>query len=129
MKTDRIYTITITSTDDCGNISTAPAYVNVPHNQPILSRTSPNEMEVVPGKFTVLVTPNPSESQFKLDITGVRNQEVTIRITDMYGRLLETRKGMFANSVIQVNSIREAGTYFAEVIQGESKMVVKLIKQ
>ncbi|RYY44935.1 MAG: T9SS type A sorting domain-containing protein [Chitinophagaceae bacterium] len=129
LKTDRIYTITITSKDDCGNISSAPAYVRVPHNQPITGTMRQNPLEVEASNLTAFVTPNPSRAQFKLYISGVSNQQVSIRITDIYGRLIETRKGMFANSVIQVNSLNQAGVYFAEVMQGQLKTVVKLIKQ
>jgi hypothetical protein len=128
LKTDRIYTITITSKDDCGNISTAPAYVRVPHNQP-LTRISQQELLSFESKLSVLVSPNPSKSQFKLNITGATDQEVSIRITDSYGRVIETRKGLFANSVIQLIKLQQAGMYFAEVVQGDSRKVVKLFKQ
>jgi hypothetical protein len=128
LKTDRIYTITITSKDDCGNISSAPAYVNVPHNQP-LTRMMPQGLLEVESELTVLVAPNPSKSQFNLNIVGARDQEVSIKITDSYGRVIETRKGMFANSVIQLSKLQQAGMYFAEVVQGESRKVVKLLKQ
>lgn len=128
LKTDRIYTITITSKDDCGNISSAPAYVRVPHNQPINSRLPENQLEVVTNELTVLVAPNPSRSQFSLSITGARDQQVSIKITDIYGRLIQTRKGMFANGITEINGLQQAGVYFAEVSQGQSKKVVKLIK-
>ena len=128
LKTDRIYTITITSKDNCGNISSAPAYVRVPHNQPITRMAAETLFEVT-SKLTVLAAPNPSKSHFNLSIIGANDQEVSIKITDSYGRVIETRKGMFANSVIQLNRLQQAGLYFAEVIQGDSRKVVKLIKQ
>ena len=128
LKTDRIYTITITSKDKCGNISSAPAYVRVPHNQP-LTRMAAETLFEVTSKLTVLVAPNPSKSHFNLSIIGANDQAVSIKITDSYGRVIETRKGMFANSVIQLNRLQQAGLYFAEVIQGDSRKVVKLIKQ
>lgn len=128
LKTDRIYTITITSKDNCGNVSSAPAYVRVPHNQP-LTRMAAETLFEVTSKLTVLATPNPSKSQFTLNIIGANDQEVSIRITDSYGRVIETRKGLFANSVVQLNKLQQAGLYFAEVTQGDSRKVVKLLKQ
>ncbi len=50
-----------------------------------------------------------------------------VRITDIYGRSLKVMKGTF-DQTFRFGSNLKGGTYFAEVIQGNIRQVVKLIK-
>ncbi|SJZ53423.1 SBBP repeat-containing protein [Sediminibacterium ginsengisoli] len=78
--------------------------------------------------FTLLVGGNPSVSSFLLKVQTSSVLPVSLRIVDIYGRVVEARNGVQANSNIQVGQQLTSGTYFAEVIQGNERQVVQLIK-
>ncbi|HLG39268.1 MAG TPA: T9SS type A sorting domain-containing protein, partial [Chitinophagaceae bacterium] len=78
--------------------------------------------------FTVRVSPNPSSNYFTLRIESNKPEPVTLRITDMSGKLITSRSGIASNSVIQTGADLNGGMYFAEVIQNKERKVVKLIK-
>jgi hypothetical protein len=53
---------------------------------------------------------------------------VNIKIFDATGSLQSELKGKYSGSEIRVGSQLKSGTYFAEIIKGNEKKVVKLIK-
>ncbi len=75
------------------------------------------------------VAPNPSQDQFSLKILGKSDEKVTVRILDVMGRLVEKRTNITANTTITLGNNYRAGLYYAEVMQGKEKAVLKLIKQ
>lgn len=92
---------------------------------------------VVPSRDSVLnakavlqvdVSPNPSTDQFTLAIKGTIGETVTVRITDITGRIKERHEAVPANGVLQLGASWKGGSYFAEVIQGDQRKVVKLVK-
>ncbi len=79
--------------------------------------------------FKVNVSPNPSNSDFKIQVTGGSGTEpIVIRILNANGVLQSTTTNITKSSAVSVGSSLRAGTYFAEVIQGKNRLVVKLIK-
>lgn len=85
---------------------------------------------VVPAQqlFGVNVYPNPTRSDFKVEIKGSDNTPVSIKITDMSGRPAGSVKVIRKGSVTSVGQELKAGSYFVEIIQGNNRKVVKLIK-
>ena len=79
--------------------------------------------------FSVKVAPNPSHGAFTLLIHSTSSETLTIRITDISGRIVETRIQVAPNGAIQVGGSLLPGIYFAEVTQGNSKERIKLLKQ
>jgi hypothetical protein len=80
-------------------------------------------------KLSVKVTPNPSESFFRLiAMSDDDKTPIKVRITDISGRVLEQHEKVNAGSLLQVGQSWRGGTYFAEVIQGDQRKVVKIIK-
>jgi hypothetical protein len=71
--------------------------------------------------------PNPSAQSFTLQWKG-NGQPVKITITDAMGRLIETRTG-FKTNALQIGADWKPGIYYAEVKQGNEKIVMKLVKQ
>ena len=79
--------------------------------------------------FTAVVTPNPSSSQFTIGISSSSDAPVTLKILDMAGKILEVKTGLSPNGTVQVAGTYRPGIYFAELIQGDKKVRLKLLKQ
>jgi hypothetical protein len=90
--------------------------------------TLPKDEETTEQKLNVKVTPNPSENLFKLIVMSDDKAPVSIRITDISGRVLERYEKVTAGSLTEVGKSLKGGAYFAEVIQGDKRKVVKIIK-
>jgi hypothetical protein len=89
-----------------------------------------NVTEMAPSmpKLYVNVVPNPSASYFSLIISSNDANPVTVRVTDMFGRPIEMHEKMTSTGILRLGQSWSGGTYFAEVIQGEQRKVVKIIK-
>ena len=72
--------------------------------------------------------PNPSHGYFTLLVQGKNNEPVSIRVSDIMGRLVEVRKGLPANGTLTLGASYRPGVYIAEVLQGKEKVLLKLIK-
>jgi hypothetical protein len=79
--------------------------------------------------LTVQAYPNPSRSEFAVILSGYNyNEKVLISVTDILGRkvvMLETNAGKQK----RIGKELKAGIYFMEVVQGNNKQVVKLVKE
>lgn len=78
--------------------------------------------------LTVDVLPNPSSSYFTLQIRSTNDAPVTVRITDQAGRVVYMQQGVAAISNVKAGQELKTGVYFAEVVQGGERKVVKLVK-
>jgi hypothetical protein len=78
--------------------------------------------------FEVVVSPNPSTTDFKLQISSAKHESVNIKIFDVTGAVQSEIKGKYSGSEIRVGRQLKSGTYFAEIIKGNEKKLVKLIK-
>ena len=72
--------------------------------------------------------PNPSVNYFNLVITSNDANPVTVRVHDLFGRLIEIHEKISSTGILRLGQGWRGGTYFAEVIQGDQRKVVKLIK-
>lgn len=79
------------------------------------------------GDFAVRVFPNPSSSEFELNLTSKEAVTATIRVIDMMGRTVQSMK-VSSNQSIRFGKEFKSGSYLVEIIQGERKEVVKLLK-
>ena len=137
-----MYLFSITATDVSGNKTTTrlkfpllPAFIN--GRLPEL--TWPSEsvdsipMNLLPEDATIGLTvqtmPNPTKNYFSLIIQSNSNQGVTVLVTDMLGRIVESRTNVSANGTIQLGYEYSPGTYFLKIIQGAEQNIIKLIKQ
>ena len=73
--------------------------------------------------------PNPSTKAFSIQVSGSGNEKVSLRITDIMGRVVEQRKGLQPNQVISVGEQYQKGLYYVEVTQGGKSQQLKLVKQ
>jgi predicted extracellular nuclease len=98
----------------------------------LLSRSgtgnSTSVSDLIKQHLSITVLPNPSRNYFTLSIEAKKDTEIRCRIFDINGRLINQKSGITPNAVFRTGSELDAGVYFAEVIQGNEKKVVKLIK-
>jgi len=83
--------------------------------------------EEVWARLEVRVMPNPSNSYFNLVINSNDASPVTVRILDVFGQSVEKHEKV-ASGNLRVGQSLAAGTYLAEIMQGDQRKVVKLIK-
>jgi hypothetical protein len=74
------------------------------------------------------VLPNPSRTSFTLSIESNNVLPINIRILDLQGREVNRLVDISANSIIKLGDKLYTGFYLAEIIQGEEKKIVKLVK-
>ena len=77
--------------------------------------------------WDVTLAPNPSSSDFGLDIKTDSGETITVRIMDMQERLIRQFKAT-PQDVIRCGSELSRGLYFIEVIQGDKRTVLKAEK-
>ena len=122
---DRIYTITITSTDDCGNVATATTTVVVPHNLNAMNR---GEISPFSDGLFVKVMPNPTRDNFTIEAgSDLSNEKLRVLVFDMFGRKIEER--IIPNrEIFSFGDRYLAGAYILEISQGLERKRIKLIK-
>jgi hypothetical protein len=92
-------------------------------------RISINSMEQA-AAFNINAYPNPSSSKFTLQLqSNERTQKVFVRILDMSGRTIQQFNNLSANQTLQIGSNYRPGMYIVEMIQGDNRKQLKLIKQ
>jgi hypothetical protein len=121
----RIYTITITSTDDCGNVATTTTTVTVPHNMG--GRGDTESWDLVSG-LKVSLYPNPTRTQFNLLVSTANEKDpISLQVVDILGKVKEVRS-ISADRTVTIGSDLPAGMYILRVMQGTTYKEVKLVK-
>lgn len=110
---------------ECG---TAPVPVLNSINVITQSITDEKSATAETDAFKVTVLPNPSTGYFTLKLESRNNTPVNMRVTDQMGRVVDSKTGMGANSTVRVGQDYAAGIYFAEMIQGNTRRTLQLIK-
>jgi uncharacterized delta-60 repeat protein len=97
----------------------------------VLTRSAPQE-EMLQSKALGLVLraiPNPSYSHFNITVKGDKEKgRVFLKVVNMLGQVVETRSIMQLDEVISLGEQYKPGTYLIEVLQGEARLQVKVIK-
>jgi PKD repeat protein len=77
----------------------------------------------------VTVMPNPTTTYFTLKLESKdQKTPMSIRVLDASGRAIEAKQQIEPNSNIQIGSSYPSGTFYTEVIQGNKRKVVQMIK-
>ncbi|MGZ8550411.1 MAG: T9SS type A sorting domain-containing protein, partial [Chitinophagaceae bacterium] len=80
------------------------------------------------NELYVNVMPNPSNTFFNLVIKGNNQSLVTVRVFDISGRLIEKQEKIASSSTLQLGYKWISGSYIVEVIQGDQRKFMKIIK-
>lgn len=87
------------------------------------------DVEEAGQRLKVLISPNPALHQFTIRVDSDRKAEkMTLSIIDDLGRVIETKTGVMPGSTLQVGSAYRPGYYVVEVVQGDKRKQLKLIK-
>ncbi|HEU5165292.1 MAG TPA: T9SS type A sorting domain-containing protein, partial [Chitinophagaceae bacterium] len=92
------------------------------------SRLMTSTKMIVGESFKVSVLPNPSKTSFTLLIESNNELPVNIRILDVQGREINRLGNISANSIIKLGDKLNTGFYLAEILQGEERKIIKLVK-
>jgi hypothetical protein len=87
-----------------------------------------NPVQQVINPFEVKAFPNPSERHFTIVVESNSKEPVQVNVFDITGRQVATIKKSFGES-IQFGDQLTIGTYVAEVVQGDKRKTMKLVKQ
>ena len=93
----------------------------------IVSRNIPPVETPIVEEMVLKAYPNPSTAYFVLNVKSRSSENVQLKVTDMRGRPMYSIK-VPANQSYKFGDQFASGPYFLEVIQGQKKQILKLIK-
>jgi hypothetical protein len=86
-------------------------------------------LPVAADVFSVKAYPNPTDDYFRIMVkSDDKNTVVTIRIVDGFGRTLQVFNNVAVDKAIQFGEKYPNGAYYAEVVQGNERKMIPLIK-
>lgn len=83
-------------------------------------------------KLDIKVANNPSNGSTSFRLQILSNDRVTpiaLKVTDMTGKPLEAKQGLANGSTVELGRNYIQGMYMVEVVQGDQRKVIKLMKQ
>lgn len=126
----RIYTITISCSDVAGNTGTGTQTVTVAHDQGnVTARTLTFGEDGSPRGLYAIATPNPSRNYFTLHIETDNAELINVRVSDVMGRIVESKTNLSGSQILRIGNNLKAGIYFVELRQGSETQYMKLLKQ
>ena len=86
--------------------------------------------ETATAAFTAVAAPNPFASEFAIDVTTPNQENVTLRVYDMLGKLIESREVKVSEMISEkVGAQYPSGVYNVVVTQGEIVKTLRVIKR
>lgn len=79
-------------------------------------------------ELQVIVAPNPSKADFKMNVTGEPGLTIFVNVFDTLGKRISTLKSDYGQ-IISLGGDWSPGIYLAEIRQGKQKKTVKLMKR
>ncbi len=120
--------VRVRSVNNCGISSYKSSLVRLPACPagPVASTTKVSG-PIVNETMDVKVFPNPSTSNFNIQVITANQQQVAVNIKDVQGRLIKSFK-VAPYQTINLGAELKAGSYFLEVIQGNSLKTTRIVK-
>jgi predicted fused transcriptional regulator/phosphomethylpyrimidine kinase len=75
----------------------------------------------------VSVFPNPTTTEFRLNVNTTGKDQITVRVWDVQGKIIKTMK-MMPYETIKFGNELKTGSYLVEVMQGNKKITQRVIK-
>ncbi len=79
-------------------------------------------------RLTVQTISNPAPAYFTLVTRSNNPNAIQLRVFNVLGKVVEVRNNVAANSTLQLGQNYRPGMYYAEVVQGKERVILKLIK-
>jgi len=105
-------------------VSSAP----VPRISLLSNSLSAGEISLKQEELAVKVFGNPSANFFTLRVLGNNKEPMAMRISNVSGQPIKFINGLTNGQFLEVGSEFGHGMFFAELVQGKRRVVVKLIK-
>lgn len=81
------------------------------------------------ARLDVAAQPNPSSNQFTIRLNGGEaGKPVSLKVMNLYGQVIEQKQGLVPGQNVNLGAGYQNGTYFVEIIQGDQKVTVTLLK-
>jgi hypothetical protein len=88
------------------------------------------EQSVVASNFNLTAFPNPATSSFNVKLEStVTADRIQLRVMDINGRTIEVRNNLNAGQTLRLGGDYRPGIYIIEMIQGNNRKQLKLMKQ
>jgi hypothetical protein len=128
-----ITTVTYTVKDGSGNSASCSYTVKVMNsrcpNSPARKGNDEYTGSWNRNDLDVSVMPNPSEHQFRIVVRGEDvNSPISLRVMDVNGKVIEVRRGLVCGQTIVLGDLYKNGVYMVELVQGDRRKVVRLVK-
>jgi len=125
---DVTYVYTLVAPGGCSNtqnvvVTVTPGGGRMITTVPKSATTAPSEI-----KLDVSAMPNPTTNWFNLVIKSNGDKTTNLRVINLNGLVVEDHQKVAPGSVLRLGELWRGGTYFIEVIQGDQRKVIKLIK-
>ncbi|HLG34522.1 MAG TPA: T9SS type A sorting domain-containing protein [Bacteroidia bacterium] len=114
-------TVTVKANRSCGSSAVRSLSVATPCREDV-SNIADNDWEIN-------VFPNPSDNDFTFVINSPENNSFSINIFDLAGRVVESHQNISGDKEIKCGERLIDGIYYAEIISGEERKIVKLVMQ
>lgn len=91
-------------------------------------------LETQPGdqsskSLTARIAANPTRNSFVISINSADNGKISLSVTDLQGRIIETREQLAANTTISLGGNYKAGIYLLHIRQQNSTQTLRLVKE
>jgi hypothetical protein len=99
-----------------------------PSLPPVITQSSLYNDNLSKEKMAINVMPNPSSTYFNLFIRSNNNNPVQVRVTNIFGQVMERHEKLASNTILRLGQRWSGGTYFVEIIQDKERRIMKIIK-
>jgi uncharacterized delta-60 repeat protein len=95
----------------------------------IAAQANTSSLQEKSTPLSISASPNPSADAFTIQLHSTDlKQQVSIRVYDVSGRLMEEREHISIGQVLHLGNQYKAGTYIIEAMQGTRRVQIKVIK-
>jgi hypothetical protein len=123
--------VRVAFTSDCGTsaskstkLSNVAKTCTTPVSLPV---TKASVVNTPTESMSVKVFPNPSTTNFNVQVIAAGKEEVSVRVLDLQGRFIKSVK-VASGKTLNIGSELKAGAYFIEVRQGKEVKTTRVIK-
>jgi hypothetical protein len=102
-----------------------------PQNDPIRKpegNNVGNNTSPLSGSLDLIVTPNPSPTNFNLQVKSTSTENISINIYNRWGRVVESFPNVRNNSTFTIGNNYRGGFYYVHLKQGTATKIVRLLK-
>jgi hypothetical protein len=121
--------VTVQAINNCGSSSTRTRQIKLQACPSAFTSTTPTAKvaAVATDDMTVSVYPNPTTTEFRINLNTHSSDVVKVRVMDMQGRMVKSYT-LAASQQMSFGNDLKAGSYMVEFIQGDKKKVQRLMK-